>query len=435
MDSQRLRAASFVPHSVPLEIDHAEGAYLVTPDGRRILDAAGGAIVGNIGYGREEVAEVAAKALAKLAYIVPPWASEERVALVERLVRYWLPPGLTRVHFTSGGSESVEAALRLARQHHVAAGRESRWKVVGLDMAYHGVSLGALSVGYHATRRGPFEPMLPAFPHAPHPYAIPGIEPHPDPVGAFADLVEREGPETIAAFIAEPMVGAAGGCLVPPADYWPRIAEICRANHILVIADEVMTGFGRTGRKFGIDHWGVVPDIMVGGKGLAGGYAPMGAVYAREEVVAPLVARHEDLMFYTFAGHPASCATADKVLEIMEREALVERAERMGGQLRARLDAALGDHPNVGSIRGLGLLLGVEFVRDRGTMERFPVATHFVAKVSAEGLKRGVFFYPGGSGTTRDVAMFGPPFVINGEDIDLAVDTLKESVEAAVRSL
>ncbi len=432
--------AAFVPHSAPFEIASAEGAYLVTPDGRRILDAAGGAIVGNIGYGRQEVADVAANALMELTYVVPPFGAPSRARLVERLVANWLPKGLTRATFTSGGSESVEAAIRLARQHHLAAGRAERWKVIGTDLSYHGVSLGALSVGGHATRRRGMEPLLIPFPKVRAPYSLEGSlgrlspDPRESAPDALEEVILREGAGTVAAFIAEPVVGASGGALPPPDSYWPRVREICNRYGVLLIADEVMSGFGRTGKKFGVDHWDVVPDIMVGGKGLSGGYAPIGGVYCTEDVVAPMAARHEDLMFYTYQGHPASCAISDKVLEIMEREELVARAARMGTQLREAL-RPLERHPHVAEVRGKGLLLGVELVRDRETLERFPATAKLSSAVSAEGLKRGVFFYPGGSGVAQDVVMMGPPFIINGEDIDIMAGTLEESIDAAIAAL
>ncbi|OAI43504.1 hypothetical protein AYO38_10740 [bacterium SCGC AG-212-C10] len=440
MDADRLRRNAFVPHSVPIEIERAEGAYLIAPGGRRILDAAGGAIVANIGHGRAEVAEVAAKGLRDLTYVVPPFATPERARLTERLVANWLPPGLTRCLFTSGGSESVEAAVRLARQHHVAAVRPERWKVIGTDMSYHGVSLGTLAVGGHSGRRRGFEPLLIDHPKVQSPYCLEcalGRCPtncRESAADRLEAVIISEGPETVAAFICEPVVGAAAGALVPPDNYWPRVAEICRKYGVLLIADEVMSGFGRTGKKFGVDHWSVVPDILVGGKGLAGGYAPMGGVYATEEVVAPLAHRGEDLMFYTFSAHPASCAVADKVLEIMEREELVARAERMGTLLKSRLQESLGAHPNVAEVRGLGLLLGMELVRDRDTLERFPGEAKIAARVQAEGLKNGVFYYAAGSGPARDVILLGPPFSINGEDIDLLVSVLGDSIESAVAS-
>ena len=427
----RTTNAAFVPHGAPFAVARAEGAYLVTPAGQRILDAAGGAIVANIGHGRREVAEVAAAALERCTYVVPPFATEDRVKLVERLQKSWLPPSLTRITFTSGGSESVEAALRLARQHHLLAGRPDRWKVIGTDLSYHGVSLGALSVANHAARRAPFEPMLIPFPKTPAPYVIPGLEHAEHPADALERVILAEDPETVAAFICEPVVGAAGGALVPVDDFWPRAREICSRYGVLLIADEVMSGFGRTGKKFAVEHWGVEPDILVGGKGLSGGYAPIGGVYASEAVVAPLAAERQDLMFYTYSGHPASCAVAEKVLEIMEREDLVARSERMGALLRQRLDS-LADHPNVAEIRGLGLMLGVEFVKDRRTMERFPAEAKFATRLQGAALRQGVFLYAAGSGPVRDAALFGPPFTINGEDIDLIVDTLTAALDETV---
>ena len=432
-DPEALRRSAFIPHSVPLAIDHAEGAYLVTPDGRRILDAAGGAIVTNIGHGRREVGEALAAAAVRNSYIVPPFATPERVRLVDRLVEKWLPAGLTRVMFTSGGSEGVEAALRLARQHHLAAGRESRWKVIGSDLSYHGVTLGALAVGNHAPRRAAIEPMLASFPKTPAPFTYPGYPPATEhPADALERVIRDEGPDTVAAVILEPLVGSAGGALVPPDDYWPRVREICTRHGILLIADEVMTGFGRTGKRFAVEHWGVTPDILIGGKGLAGGYAPLCGVYTSEAVVAPLAAIRQDVMFHTFAGHPSACAAADVVLDIMEREDLVARAAKTGRLLKARLEEAVGTHPNVAEVRGLGLMLGVELVKDRTTMERFPASARMAAKVVGEGIRRGVCYYACGSGPVQDAILLGPPFTIDATDIDLIVNTLGPSIDAAV---
>ncbi len=437
-DAEAARRTSFVPRrgAPPFPVERAEGSYLITPDGRRILDAAGGAIVVNIGHGRDEVAEVAGRSLKDLTYVVPTFATESRARLIERLAGRWLPEGLTRVSFTSGGSESVDAAIRLARLHHLTAGRSERWKIIGRELSYHGVTLSALAAGGHAQRRAPYEPLLLDFPKAPSHYCLTCAlgRTTPDCREEAADKLEevilREGPETVAAFIAEPVVGSAGGAVVPPAGYWPRVAEICRKYGVLLIADEVMTGFGRTGAKFGVNHWNVVPDIMVGGKGLAGGYAPIGGVYATDDVVAPLAERGEELMFYTFTGHPASCAVADKVLEILEREELVARAASMGELLKSRL-SSLTEHPNVGELRGLGLLQAVELIQDRDTLERFPPSARFVHRVVAEGIKRGVFFYPAGSGIAQDVILLGPPFIITEDEIDMLVGVLEQSIDAA----
>jgi len=439
IDTEASRRASFVPGSpaAPFAVDRAEGAYLITPDGQRVLDAAGGAIVVNIGHGRSEVAEVAAKALEQLTYVVPTFATEAKTRLVERLTDRWLPEGLTRASFTSGGSESVEAAIRLARLHHVCAGRPERWKVIGRDLSYHGISLAALAVGGHARRRKGYEPLLLDFPKAPAHYCLDcSLGRHSDgclegAADKLEGVIRHEGPDTVAAFIAEPVVGSAGGALVPPDRYWPRVAEICRRYGVLLIADEVMCGFGRTGEKFAINHWNVAPDIMVAGKGLAGGYAPIGGVYATEDVMAPISERGEELMFYTFTAHPSACAVADKVLEIVEREDLVARAKTTGELLAKRL-ARIAEHPNVAEIRGLGLMRAVEIVRDRDTLERFPAEERITRRIVAEGLKKGVFFYPAGSGPAQDVIMLGPPFIITEEDIDLLVAVLEESIDSAI---
>jgi len=436
-DPARVQRYPFVPGGICIPVARAEGAWLQLADGRRILDAAGGAIVANVGHGRREVAEAVARSLEATSYVVPPFATDERIALAERLVGRWLPRGLTRVTFTSGGSESVDAALRLARQHHVAAGRHERWKMIGRDLSYHGATLGTLAVGGHEKRRAGLEPLLVHWPKAPACYCLRcplgTSRPSCDVacVDAIETLIEREGPETVAAVVAEPVVGSTAGALVPPDEYWPRLAEICRRHGVLLIADEVMTGFGRTGRNFAVDHWGVVPDILVGGKGLGGGYAPIGGVYATDAVLAPLAARGEEFMFYTYSAHPASCAAALAVLEIVDREGLVARAAEQGKRLLDRLRGALADHPLVAEVRGLGLLLAVELVRDRATLEPFPLETKFANRVVAAGFGHGVFFYPGGAGSARDVVCLGPPFTISDEEIELIATALPRAINAA----
>jgi adenosylmethionine-8-amino-7-oxononanoate aminotransferase len=424
----------------PLAIERAEGVWLHTRDGRRVLDAAGGAIAVNVGHGRREVAEAVARALERTSFAVPVFATEERLRLVERLQERWLPGDLRRTFFTSGGSEAMDAAIRLARQHHVAAGRPERWKVIGRELSYHGTTLATLAVGGHAKRRKPFGPLLLDLPKAPACYCLrcPLGRRYPACDVACAEelarVIEREGPETVAAFVAEPVVGSTAGALAPPAEYWPRVAEVCRAHGVLLVADEVMTGFGRTGRRFGVEHWDVVPDILVGGKGLAGGYAPLGAVFARDAVVEPLAAAGDELMYYTFGGHPGACAAADAVLAILEREDLVRRAATMGERLREAL-APLERHPNVAEVRGLGLLQAVELVRDRETLEPFPAEARLGWRVVVQGLLRGAFFYPGGTDPARDVVCLGPPFVIEDTEIELLARVLGEAIDAAVASV
>jgi adenosylmethionine-8-amino-7-oxononanoate aminotransferase len=440
MQAERALVYPFVARAGarPTVIARAEGVHLIAADGRRILDAAGGAIVVNVGHGRREVADAFARASTEATYVVPPFATETRVRLVERLRESWLPAGITRAMFTSGGSESMDAAIRLARQHHVSAGRPERWKVIGRQLSYHGATLATLAIGGHEKRRAGFEPWLAALPKAPACYCLrcPLGERYPSCGVACATDLERllaeEGAETVAAFVAEPVVGSTGGAVAPVEEYWPRIAEICRRHGVLLIADEVMTGFGRTGKRFAVEHWGITPDILVGGKGLTGGYAPMGGLFAREEVVEPIAARGDELMFFTYGAHPASCAAADAVLDILERERLVERAAEMGAKLEQRLRERLGDHPHVAEIRGRGLLLGVELVRDRETLAPFPKEAHVTAKVVAAGLALGTFFYPGGCDPARDVITLGPPFILTDEHVAQIADHLREAIDAAV---
>lgn len=427
-----------IPRKGPgLEIERAEGAYLITPGGDRILDAAGGAVVVNVGQGRQEVAEAVARELRELAYVVPPFLTKSRLRLTERLRERWLPEGLTRALYTSGGSESVDAAMRLARQHHVAAGRPERWKVLGREVSYHGATVSTLSVGGHDGRRQVMGPLLWDAPRPPAHYCLRC------PLGldrarcetACVDEVESAivaaGTDTVAAVIAEPIVGSSGGALVPPDDYWPRLQQICRRHGVLLIADEVMSGFGRTGARFAVEHFGVTPDILVGGKGLSGGYAPMGGVFTTDAVVAPFVEAGDEVMFFTYGAHPASCAAADAVLEIMEREDLVQRAARTGEALRKRL-GSLEAHPHVAEIRGRGLLLAVEIVADRERLEPFPRSARLTQRLVAAGLGRGVFFYPGGTGDVRDVIVLGPPLVIGEPEVEQIASTLEESLDEAV---
>ena len=425
MDPSRAAAFPFIPSAdPPLVIDRAEGVWLITPDGRRILDAGGGAIVTNVGHGRPAIVDAAARALGRIGYVVPLWATENRVALVEELVEHWLPDGFNRASFFCGGSESVDAAVRVARTHHVAAGRPERWKVIGRDVSYHGSTLSGLSVGLHDRRRAGLEPMLTDHPKADW------LDPE-----SLAKVVEREDPDTVAAFIGEPISGASGGAMVPPPDYWPAVAEVCEANGILLIVDEVMTGFGRTGRTWGHEHFDIAPDIIVAGKGLSGGSVPMGGVYATDAVVEPIAAAGMGMMYFTFSGADLGCAVSVEVLRIMRREGLVERAATMGALLRRRLEDTLGDHPNVSDIRGLGLMQGIELVADRRTGADFPRSVDFAARVAAEAIQRGVWLYPCGSGPVSDALLIGPPFTIDEDHIEMIVEVAADAIDSAAAGL
>jgi adenosylmethionine-8-amino-7-oxononanoate aminotransferase len=439
VDPERAQQYAFLPGiGAGLPVARTEGSFLVLADGRRILDAAGGAVVASIGHGRKELAEVAARALAETSYVAPPFVTEHRVRLVERLRAHWLPRGITRCVFASGGSEAIDLAIRIARQHFVSKGEAARWKVIGRELSYHGTTLSCLDVGGHAKRRKGLEPWLHELPKAPacYPLRCALCRGQPGCTLACADALEaaiaEAGPETVAAFVFEPVGGSTAGALTSAPGYLARIGEICRRHGILTIADEVMSGFGRTGARFAVDHDGFVPDLLVGGKGLAAGYAAIVGVFAREEVVAPIAARGGEVMFYTYAAHPAACAVAERVLEIVEREELVARAARMGRELRERLEAALGSHPHVAEIRGKGLLQAIELVRDRATLVPFAPADRLTATLVAAGFAHGAFFYPGGAGPAQDVIVLGPPFTISESELDLLVTALVKSIDAAL---
>jgi adenosylmethionine-8-amino-7-oxononanoate aminotransferase len=428
----------FVPTPRVIDVTHAEGRTLHLRGGGTMLDASGGAIISNIGHGRREVAEATAAAMVSMSYAVPPFATPERTRLIERLRRYWLPPHLTRVWLASGGSEAMDAAIKVALQHFRAKDEPKRTKIIGRDIAYHGTTALTLAVGGHVARKVGFESVLPDVLRVPTPYGLrsPLGRHHADfdiaAAQALEDIILAEGPETVAAFICEPITGSSGGAIMPGPRYWPMVQEICHRHGVLIISDEVMVGFGRTGKRFASEHFDLKADVMVSGKGLAGGYAPICGVFATDAVVAPLAEKNMAPMFYIYSGHPGACAAADKVLEIMEREALVERSAEKGEYLRQRLEAELGQHPNVAEIRGQGLFFGLEIVADRETLAMFPLEANVTARVVGAGIKDGVFFYSGGTGAVRDIICVGPAFTIEDSELDRIAETLKRAIDKAV---
>lgn len=389
-------------------IVRAEGVELVTDTGQRILDGASGAVVTNIGHGRGEVADAVAAALREVDYVVPTWPTPRRLALADALVERWLPDGFNHVFFAAGGSEANDSAIRLARFHHLSKGDERRYKVIGRAPSYHGSTLATLAAGGHTSRRAGYEPLLSEWPKAPW-----------NDADALAAVIEAAGPDTVSAFIAEPVIGAAGGTLVAPPDYWARVEEVCREYGVLTIADEIMTGFGRTGKRWGHEHDPWTPDIVVAGKGLGGGYVPMSVLSAHDHVVDPITEAGRAVMFFTYSAHEASCAGALAVLGIMERENLVERAATMGEYLIGALHTAFDGHPCVAEVRGRGLMCGVELVGLTSV------------DVVMEALGRGLWVYPGGSGApVVDAVMVAPPFTVTEAEIDRLVTILAASIDA-----
>ena len=428
----------FVGTTEPFQVARAEGAYFYTPDNKPILDAAGGAIVNNTGYGRQEVADVIREATMNCSYAVPPWMTPEREALIEELKTNWLPPHLTRIHLASGGSEATESALKIAIQYQAARGKPEKNKIIARNLSYHGATITTAAVSGHASRKRGLESILNDYPtiETPYPLRCPLGQHHPDAPDYYINDLEETisdiGTDNIAALIAEPIIGTSGGAITPPDGYWQRAAQVLKDNDILLIMDEVMTGFGRTGKKFGTDLYGIDADLLVAGKGMAGGYAAIAGVYGRDEIAATIADSPFDVMFHTFGALPASCAAATCILQILRRESLVQQAKESGAVLLERLREELGQHPHVAEIRGEGMLIGVEIVKDRETLERFPIEASITREIVGYSLNEGVFFYPGGTGVARDIVCIGAPFIIGEKEIDKMVVTLVGAINRVV---
>lgn len=427
----------FIPGTRNVDIRRAEGAYLFDHLGHEILDAAGGAIVVNIGHGRREVIDAIAEATAQTTYVVPPWLTPGRRALADELIKHWLPPGFDHMHITSGGSEAVEAAVKLALQYHSALGRTSKTEVITRRLSYHGTTLATTALSGHASRKRGLEHALAGNPtiETPYPLRCPSSDPASYYLDDLSDTVSRVGGHRIAALLAEPITGSSGGALIPHDRYWPDVRAVCDAHDIVLIADEVMTGFGRTGKTFGHQHWPIAPDLLVAGKGLAGGYAPLGGVYATQDIAHPIAEAGFSVMFHTFGAHPGACAGGAEVLRILREEKLVDGVAAKGERLAALLTDRLGDHPHVAEVRGRGLLQAVEVVADRDTLRPFPIEANLAVKIVSESLKRGVFFYGGGTGEVRDLVCMGPPFIVTDSELTRMADVLAESIDAAIAGL
>jgi hypothetical protein len=421
----------------------AEGSTIWDSTGREYLDAAGGAIVVNVGHGRREIAAAMADQAGRLAYAHGSAFTTEPLESYAREVAVHLPVDDPAIYPVSGGSEAIETALKLARAYHLARGETDRWIVVARWGSYHGNTLGALDLSGRRPLRRPYEGWLGRFRHVSAAYPYRADVPGANAMGSADDLAaeldrefEAAGPGTVAAFVAEPIVGATLGAAVPPDGYWSAIAEVCRRHGVLLIADEVMTGFGRTGRWFALDHWGVRPDILVAAKGASSGYWPFGFVAASAEVYATATGAGSPFVHgFTYSHSPVGAAVAREVLRILETESLVEASATKGEQLLALATAAFGAHPAVGEIRGRGLMVGVELVADRATREPFPRTARIAESVVAAARERGVLLYSGtgnANGVDGDTILLGPPFVITESELARVAEVLGESIEAAV---
>ncbi|HET6838082.1 MAG TPA: aminotransferase class III-fold pyridoxal phosphate-dependent enzyme [Gemmatimonadales bacterium] len=419
-------------------IVRAQGCYLYDDQGHRYLDAAGGAYVVNIGHGVSEIADALACQAATLGYVSGTVFTHDAVEELAAELAELSPGDLDFVYPLGSGSEAVEAGLKLARQYWLEAGRPAKHKVIAFAPSYHGNTLLALSASSREPYRTAYREWVPDIIRIPAPYpyrcSCQGAAPLCSTCNgdALEAAILREGADTIAALIGEPVGGSSTGASVPPADYWQRVRTLCDRYEILLVADEVLTGAGRTGTWSALEPYGVVPDLMIMGKGIAGGYVPLSAVIASRRLVEVL-ARGSGVPLHaqTFSHHATLCAAGVATIKYIRRHRLLERCAEMGRELHRALEG-LRSLSSVGDVRGRGLLAGVEFVADRHTRRPFPVARRFAESVAAAALGLGLVVWPNagqledGSG---DLVMLAPPFVIDREQIDEVVSTLAQAIE------
>jgi hypothetical protein len=419
-----------------------EGAYLLDSAGRRYLDACGGAAVSCLGHSHPEVIEAVRDQVGRIAFAHTGFfTSEPAEALAELLVRA-APPGLERVLFVSGGSEACEAALKLARQYFLEIGQPNRRRFIARLQSYHGNTLGALGVGGNLPRRAAFEPLLAPAEHISPCYAYRGRREE-ESLEAYgrrvADELEAKilelGAETVAAFIAEPVVGATLGAVPAAPGYFRRIREICDRYGVLLIFDEVMCGMGRTGARYTAEQEGVVPDLLFIAKGLGAGYQPIGALMVGGRIVDALRRGSGRFLHgHTYMAHPAACAAALAVQRVIDRERLLPKVERQGGLLMDALQARLGQHAHVGDIRGRGLFIGIEFVRDRDSKEPFDPGEKLNQRVQRAAMERGLLVYPMGGtidGRRGDHVLLAPPFILEDAAMEEIAGTLAAAIAVA----
>ncbi len=410
------------------------GSFLVDADGREFIDGLSGLWNVALGHGRRELAEAARQQLETLGYASGYCGNSNvpAIELAERLARLTYP-SINRFFFTSGGAEANESAIKVARSYWKLRGQPAKTKVISRELGYHGTTLAAMSATGIAGYWPLFEPRVPGFIHvpAPYPYRAPVATDGTSYGVAVANELEkailREGAETVAMFLAEPVIGV-GGVIVPPDDYFPRVREICNRHEVLLAADEVITGFGRTGRWFALDHWDVAPDIVQFAKAITSGYFPFGGIGISDEIARVLDAAPTPWMHaFTYSAHPTGCAVALRTLQILEDENLVAEASRKGAYLMDVLRTRLADHPHVGEIRGKGFMCALEFVRDRETKAPFAPEEQVGARIHAEAQAGGLF-----SRIRGDVFVLAPPFVTPDQVLDRIGETLASATKAVL---
>ncbi|GIL03753.1 MAG: aspartate aminotransferase family protein [Betaproteobacteria bacterium] len=426
----------------PLAVS-AQGCFITDASGKRYLDASGGAAVSCLGHGHPDVLQAMHAQIERIAYAHTSFFSTEVAEQLADALIAEAPAGMSHVYLVSGGSEAMEAALKLARQYFVETGQPQRAKFIARRNSYHGNTLGALAVGGNVWRRRQFAPLLIDVEHVSPTYAYRDQRDGESPAQygerlarELEETIARVGGENVIAFVAETVGGATSGCLTPPPGYFQRVREICDRHGILLILDEVMCGMGRTGTLHACEQEGVAPDLMAVAKGLGGGFQPVGAVLVGGRVIDALAQGSGFFQHgHTYIGHPVACAAALAVQRVLKRDRLVERCARQGEKLRDRLDDAFGEHEHVGDIRGRGLFRAIELVRDRATKEPFDPELKLAARIKHEAMELGLMCYPMGGtidGARGDHVLLAPPFIVTDEELDLLIERLVEAVDTAV---
>ncbi len=423
--------------------DHGDGIYLIDTTGKRYLDASGGAAVSCLGHSDAEVIAAAKQQLDQMAFAHTSFFTNAPMEELADLLVGASPPALDRVYFTSGGSEAVEAALKMARQYFVERGEPKRRNYIARSQSYHGNTLGALSVGGNKMRREPFRDVLldthhimPAFAYR---YAQDGETEDAfaeRAANALAEQIEALGPETVIAFVAETVVGATAGAATAPRGYFKRIREICDRYGVLLILDEVMCGMGRTGSLFAFEQEDIVPDMVTFAKGLAAGYQPVGAVLVNAHIFEAFQSGSGAFMHgHTFMGHPVSCAAAVAVQKKLQAPHMMSDVRRLGQVFEARLHEVFTDHPHIGDIRGRGLFRGLELVADRVSKEPFDPQAGLAGAIKRAAFERGLICYPGGGtidGRRGDHILLAPPYIVNERNLADIATTLRDAVDTAI---
>ena len=410
-----------------------EGAILTDADGKKYLDGLSGLWNVIAGHGRAELAEAAKVQMETLGYCSGYSGSSnpQAIELAERLADLTYP-SINRFFFTCGGGEASESSFKMARSYWKLRGKPDKTKVISRQWGYHGVTLAAMSATGISSYWSLFEPRVPGFIHIPSPYpyryeAPAGVSQGVAAANELERAIRREGPDTVAMFLAEPVQGA-GGIIVPQDDYFPRVREICTQYDVLFVADEVITGFGRTGTLFALDHWKVEPDIVQFAKAITSGYFPFGGIGVNNTIAEALESDPAVWMHaYTYSAHPVGCAVALRTLRIIDEEDFPGQAADKGAALLARLRSALADHPHVGEVRGQGLMCGVELVQDKATKAEFPPQEKIGTRVQVEALERGLF-----SRVRGDVFLLAPPIITTHAQLERAVEILAASVRAVL---